>query len=237
MDKLNATHALLSAPPRAEPAAAAEVFDFVGRHFLASYLGCDPARLRDLAGLKAAFERAVAASGATLMGSSEHVYPPEGYTLVCMLSESHAAFTLSGAQRLFRGPLHLRPALPAGTLRRRPARLPAPGAQSRPANLIRREEGSGRGAGRARLTCDVIVKDPGARRLEQNNPESAPPRRQASRRRTSRYNRIRPRGLSPRRGRFRIVLLPARLPLGASRSRHRSAARGPPLVLSLFAPD
>jgi len=91
MDPLNATDALLSAAPGAEPAAAAEVFDFVGRHFLASYLGCDPNRLRDLAGLKAAFERAVAASGATLMGSSDHVYPPHGYTLLCLLSESHAS--------------------------------------------------------------------------------------------------------------------------------------------------
>ena len=91
MDKLKATHAHLPAPPRAESAASGEVFDFVGRHFLASYLGCDPARLRDLAGLKAAFERAVAASGATLMGNSDHVYPPYGYTLLCLLSESHAS--------------------------------------------------------------------------------------------------------------------------------------------------
>ncbi len=91
MDNLNMTHAHLSAPPRPEPAASAEAFDFVGRHFLASYLGCDLNRLRDLAALKAAFERAVAASGATLMGSSDHVYPPYGYTLLCLLSESHAS--------------------------------------------------------------------------------------------------------------------------------------------------
>lgn len=91
MAKLNATQALLSAPPRPEPAASAEAFDFIGRHFLASYLGCDPDRLRDLAGLKAAFERAVAASGATLMSSADHVYPLDGYTLVCLLSESHAS--------------------------------------------------------------------------------------------------------------------------------------------------
>jgi S-adenosylmethionine decarboxylase len=71
--------------------ASPEAFDFVGRHFLASYLGCDPHRLRDLAGIKAAFERAVAASGATLMGSADQVYPPYGYTLVCLLSESHAS--------------------------------------------------------------------------------------------------------------------------------------------------
>jgi S-adenosylmethionine decarboxylase len=91
MDTLDATQALLSASPRLKPAASAEAFDFIGRHFLASYLGCDPDRLRDLAGLKTAFERAVAASGATLMGSSDHVYPPYGYTLVCLLSESHAS--------------------------------------------------------------------------------------------------------------------------------------------------
>ena len=88
---MKATQSLPSAPPRAEPAACAEAFDFIGRHFLASYLGCDPDRLRDLAGLKAAFERAIAASGATLMGSSDHVYPGGGYTLACLLSESHAS--------------------------------------------------------------------------------------------------------------------------------------------------
>ena len=88
---MNTTQAFLSAPPRPEPAASVEAYDFVGRHFLASYLGCDPERLRDLAGLKAAFERAVAASGATLMGVSDYVYPGGGYTLLCLLSESHAS--------------------------------------------------------------------------------------------------------------------------------------------------
>jgi S-adenosylmethionine decarboxylase len=88
MDNLRATST--SAPPRLEPAAA-EAFDFVGRHFLASFVGCDPLRLRDLAGLKAAFERAVTASGATILGSSGHVFPPHGYTLLCLLSESHAS--------------------------------------------------------------------------------------------------------------------------------------------------
>ena len=91
MKKLNSTQAVRPAPACVEPAASDEAYDFVGRHFLASYLGCDPQRLGDRAGLKAAFERAVAASGATLMGSSDHVYPPYGYTLLCLLSESHAS--------------------------------------------------------------------------------------------------------------------------------------------------
>jgi S-adenosylmethionine decarboxylase len=91
MNKLNPTQAVRSPSACAEPAATAEAYDFVGRHFLASYVGCDPDRLRDLAGLKAAFERAVAASGATLLSSSDYVYLPDGYTLVCLLSESHAS--------------------------------------------------------------------------------------------------------------------------------------------------
>jgi len=66
-------------------------FDFVGRHFLASYLDCDPAALRNHAGLRKALRDAVLAAGATIMGATEHIYQPQGYTLVLMLSESHTS--------------------------------------------------------------------------------------------------------------------------------------------------
>jgi S-adenosylmethionine decarboxylase len=66
-------------------------FEFSGRHLLASYSACDPTAIRDLEGLKAAFHAAVRASGATLLHSVEHTFPPYGMTAVAVLSESHAS--------------------------------------------------------------------------------------------------------------------------------------------------
>jgi S-adenosylmethionine decarboxylase len=66
-------------------------FEFSGRHLLASYSACDPAAIRDLKGLTAAFHAAVRASGATLLHAVEHSFAPYGMTAVAVLSESHAS--------------------------------------------------------------------------------------------------------------------------------------------------
>jgi S-adenosylmethionine decarboxylase len=66
-------------------------FEFVGRHLMASYVDCDPDALRDLEGLEDAMRQAVLASGATLLTSARHVFPPDGMTIVMLLSESHAS--------------------------------------------------------------------------------------------------------------------------------------------------
>ncbi len=66
-------------------------YDFSGRHFVASYLGCDHAALSNLDALKEAFLGAVSESGATLLEAVDHVFPPEGLTMVVLLSESHAS--------------------------------------------------------------------------------------------------------------------------------------------------
>jgi S-adenosylmethionine decarboxylase len=66
-------------------------FDFSGRHLLASYSGCDPAALADVERLSVALQAAIKASGATLLKSVEHVFPPHGFTAVALLSESHAS--------------------------------------------------------------------------------------------------------------------------------------------------
>jgi S-adenosylmethionine decarboxylase len=66
-------------------------FEFDGRHLLASYSVCNPAAIRDIAGLTAAFHAAVRASGATLLHAVEHTFPPHGMTAVAVLSESHAS--------------------------------------------------------------------------------------------------------------------------------------------------
>jgi len=70
---------------------AEELYPFVGRHFLASYVDCDPAALRNTAALRRVFRAAAEASGATIQGVIEHAYEPQGYTLVLLLSESHAS--------------------------------------------------------------------------------------------------------------------------------------------------
>ncbi len=66
-------------------------YDFVGRHFMASYVGCVPEALQDLHCLEDAMHRAVRASGATLLNTARHVFPLGGATIVMLLSESHAS--------------------------------------------------------------------------------------------------------------------------------------------------
>lgn len=73
------------------PCPAVEEFEFVGRHLLASYVGCDAAALADEIGLVAAMKAAVKASGATLISSIQHSFTPSGMTAVMLLSESHAS--------------------------------------------------------------------------------------------------------------------------------------------------
>ena len=66
-------------------------YEFIGRHMLISYCSCDRRALRDLDGLRAAFKEAIKASGATLLDSVEHVFRPDGITILALLSESHAS--------------------------------------------------------------------------------------------------------------------------------------------------
>lgn len=64
---------------------------FMGRHLIVSYFGCDDRAIRDIPGLNNAMKEAVRASGATLLKSAGHVFPPDGMTSVFLLSESHAS--------------------------------------------------------------------------------------------------------------------------------------------------
>ena len=68
-----------------------KIHEFTGRHLLASYLGCDKKAIRDLEGLRAAMMRAVEASHATVLTHAEHIFAPDGLTMVILLSESHAS--------------------------------------------------------------------------------------------------------------------------------------------------
>ncbi|MCI0382763.1 MAG: adenosylmethionine decarboxylase [Chlamydiae bacterium] len=67
-----------------------EVYAFQGKHFIASYCGCSPEALQDVKQLEKMLLHAVSTCGATILGSKSHVFPPNGLTLVVLLSESHA---------------------------------------------------------------------------------------------------------------------------------------------------
>lgn len=66
-------------------------YQFIGRHFVASYSGCDRKALTNLDALAQALEGASIASGAHILKSTKHVFPPDGLTMVILLSESHAS--------------------------------------------------------------------------------------------------------------------------------------------------
>ncbi len=64
---------------------------FRGKHFIASYAGCDEKALTDVEQLRTVMEDAAKQSGATILDSSYYVFPPDGLTMVILLSESHAS--------------------------------------------------------------------------------------------------------------------------------------------------
>ena len=68
-----------------------EVYEFRGKHFLASYLECDQEALANVEGMMRAMDLAVGACGATILNKNSYVFPPNGLTLVYLLSESHAS--------------------------------------------------------------------------------------------------------------------------------------------------
>lgn len=71
--------------------ATAEEYEFSGRHYLASYYDCDPEALTNLTQLRQAMHEAIQLSGATILSSTDYVFPPNGLTMVWLLSESHAS--------------------------------------------------------------------------------------------------------------------------------------------------
>lgn len=68
-----------------------EIYHFKGVHFLASYCDCDPEALKDLEALQRAMLSAVEECGATILSEAHYIFPPDGLTMVILLSESHAS--------------------------------------------------------------------------------------------------------------------------------------------------
>ncbi|MBF8262360.1 MAG: speD [Parachlamydiales bacterium] len=69
----------------------APTYQFMGKHFLASYMDCDTDALSDIDGTIAAMDSAVRASGANILAKTPYIFPPNGLTIVYLLSESHAS--------------------------------------------------------------------------------------------------------------------------------------------------
>ncbi len=66
-------------------------YQFKGVHFLVSYCDCDSQALSDVEGLTVAMNCAVEQCGATILDRCSWVFPPNGLTMVFLLSESHAS--------------------------------------------------------------------------------------------------------------------------------------------------
>jgi len=71
--------------------AAEEIYEFTGRHLVANYFECDHEALIQVTDLIEAMKQAVEASGATLLESSQYIFPGSGMTAAMLLSESHAS--------------------------------------------------------------------------------------------------------------------------------------------------
>lgn len=67
------------------------VHKFVGKHFLASYLGCDQKTINDTDGMLKAMDDAIRASGVMVLDKTSYRFPPNGLSIVYLLSESHAS--------------------------------------------------------------------------------------------------------------------------------------------------
>jgi S-adenosylmethionine decarboxylase len=68
-----------------------EEYLFQGKHLIASYSECDQEALSDVAKLHDVMLQAAQDCGATVLDSAYYVFPPDGLTMVILLSESHAS--------------------------------------------------------------------------------------------------------------------------------------------------
>jgi S-adenosylmethionine decarboxylase len=68
-----------------------DFYAFKGKHFFGSYAGCDKEALGNVEQMLQVMDKAVLASGATILERSYYVFPENGLTVVYLLSESHAS--------------------------------------------------------------------------------------------------------------------------------------------------
>jgi S-adenosylmethionine decarboxylase len=65
--------------------------EFVGEHLMANYMDCDTFALNDIESLKEVMKKAATEAGATVLHVSEHIFEPDGFSMIILLSESHAS--------------------------------------------------------------------------------------------------------------------------------------------------
>jgi S-adenosylmethionine decarboxylase proenzyme len=65
-------------------------YKFLGTHFLASYSECDEEAIQNVARLEKVMLEAAKEARATVLDSSFYIFPGNGFTMVILLSESHA---------------------------------------------------------------------------------------------------------------------------------------------------
>ena len=66
------------------------MYEFVGKHYLASLYGVK--KIKEQEFLKSCFTKAIEKSGATICGYTEHIFNDGGMTGMFLLKESHCSF-------------------------------------------------------------------------------------------------------------------------------------------------
>lgn len=66
-------------------------YQFRGKHFIASYNGCDVQAMEDVKTLAQVMREAVQKTGAEILDESSYRFPGNGFTMTILLSESHAS--------------------------------------------------------------------------------------------------------------------------------------------------
>ena len=66
-------------------------YKFFGKHYLASFLGCDNDKLTNIEELKKTMTLGIERSGATIISDTDKIFSNNGYTALFLLSESHCS--------------------------------------------------------------------------------------------------------------------------------------------------
>ncbi len=66
-------------------------YKFFGKHYLASFIDCDPVAINDIDGLRLTMVKGIEKSGATILSYTEKIFDNNGYTILFLLSESHCS--------------------------------------------------------------------------------------------------------------------------------------------------
>jgi S-adenosylmethionine decarboxylase len=64
---------------------------FFGKHYLASFIDCNPDSINDIKSLKTNMENGIIKSSANILSSTEKIFENNGYTIIFLLSESHCS--------------------------------------------------------------------------------------------------------------------------------------------------